>query len=265
MKKGNNSTTSALYSYLNEISIDSKDLNLRVDVEKYLKGSGVFGALLNKGPVCPFILDYRTKGYYYVGETSFMMLGLPSEAFLEGGIPFLHNQMFKEDLHVFSNIFAHRLQHIKSVSNDERGNYWYSVNYRMRDVRGKTVHVLQQFTVLEVNDEGSPLVLMGYCTDLTDYKGDNKMVDAIYKWDDVDGLNLVKRDVYFPELEHSMLSRRETEILKWMFEGLSSKVIADKLFISAHTVNTHRKNMLEKTNAKNTADLLKFACTNGIL
>jgi len=54
----------------------------------------------------------------------------------------------------------------------------------------------------------------------------------------------------------SNLSDREYEIVKLIASGLSSKEIADKLFISTHTVNTHRSNILEKTEKKNVSDLI---------
>jgi two-component system, NarL family, nitrate/nitrite response regulator NarL len=59
-----------------------------------------------------------------------------------------------------------------------------------------------------------------------------------------------------------MLSAREIEILKLVAEGLSSKHVADKLFLSELTVNTHRRNMLKKTNQPNVAALVNYAKQN---
>jgi len=56
----------------------------------------------------------------------------------------------------------------------------------------------------------------------------------------------------------SKLSEREIDVLKHIKEGLSSKEIAEKLFLSARTVEVHRSNILKKLNLKNTASLLKF-------
>jgi len=53
-----------------------------------------------------------------------------------------------------------------------------------------------------------------------------------------------------------VFSDREFEILKLLRNGLESKAIADKLFISTHTVDTHRRNILRKTEHNNTADLI---------
>jgi len=62
-----------------------------------------------------------------------------------------------------------------------------------------------------------------------------------------------------------ILTRREVEVLKLIADGLTNQEIADKLFISSWTVDSHRKNLLLKFNAKNTAILVKTAVTSGII
>lgn len=54
------------------------------------------------------------------------------------------------------------------------------------------------------------------------------------------------------------LTRREKEILQLLAEGFTSHDIAGKLFLSSYTVDTHRKNMLQKFNVHNTQALLKI-------
>ncbi|MBT1705719.1 response regulator [Chryseosolibacter indicus] len=55
------------------------------------------------------------------------------------------------------------------------------------------------------------------------------------------------------------LSDREKEVLECIASGLTTHEIADKLFISKNTVETHRKNLLYKLKAKNTAELVNNA------
>jgi DNA-binding NarL/FixJ family response regulator len=63
----------------------------------------------------------------------------------------------------------------------------------------------------------------------------------------------------------SPLSRREREILQLIAEGLTTVQIADQLFTSKRTVETHRQNILEKTGCKNTALLISYAINHGLL
>jgi DNA-binding NarL/FixJ family response regulator len=61
------------------------------------------------------------------------------------------------------------------------------------------------------------------------------------------------------------ITDREMEVIRLIADGLNSDYIAKKLFISEHTVKTHRKNILEKLNLKNTAELINFIHTHKIL
>lgn len=58
---------------------------------------------------------------------------------------------------------------------------------------------------------------------------------------------------------------RETDIIRGIAEGLSNKLIADKLKLSTHTVNTHRKNIMAKLGVNNTAGIVMFAVKNRLL
>lgn len=62
-----------------------------------------------------------------------------------------------------------------------------------------------------------------------------------------------------------VLTEREREIIAMIAEGFSNKEIADKLFLSTHTVNTHRKNIMNKLEVNNTAGLVMYAVREQIL
>ncbi len=67
------------------------------------------------------------------------------------------------------------------------------------------------------------------------------------------------------EYKDEILTKREIEVIKLFAEGLSFKDIAEKLFISKRTVESHKKNILVKLDLKNTIDLVKYAILNGII
>ena len=62
-----------------------------------------------------------------------------------------------------------------------------------------------------------------------------------------------------------LITKREREILKLIADGLTNQEIAIQLFISTFTVDSHRKNLLLKFNAKNTATLIKTVISKGII
>lgn len=61
------------------------------------------------------------------------------------------------------------------------------------------------------------------------------------------------------------ITTREKEIVYLLSKGLNSKEIAAELFISAHTVEYHRRQLLKKTNSRNIAQLIGNAFRMGIL
>jgi DNA-binding NarL/FixJ family response regulator len=61
------------------------------------------------------------------------------------------------------------------------------------------------------------------------------------------------------------LTTREIEIIRYIADGLTNLEIANKLFLSAATVDTHRKNMLAKLHVKNTASLVKYAADHNLI
>ncbi|MFL5809140.1 MAG: response regulator [Flavisolibacter sp.] len=62
-----------------------------------------------------------------------------------------------------------------------------------------------------------------------------------------------------------VITRREKEILAMIAEGFTNPEIAEKLFVSSSTVDSHRKNLLAKLNVKNTASLVKFAMDHHLI
>jgi len=65
--------------------------------------------------------------------------------------------------------------------------------------------------------------------------------------------------------EPIILSKRENEILRFIAEGYTNIEIADKLFLSSHTVNTHRRNIMQKLGVKNTVGMVMYAVREGMV
>ncbi len=77
-------------------------------------------------------------------------------------------------------------------------------------------------------------------------------------------------EIMRPELEKVScqglgITDRELDVIRLISEGLSNKLIADKLELSTHTVNTHRKNIMAKLDIPNTAGIVMFAVKNKLL
>lgn len=65
--------------------------------------------------------------------------------------------------------------------------------------------------------------------------------------------------------DESLLSKRELEVLRLFAQGLTNQEIADKLFISIRTVESHKNHIMQRLELKTTVDLIKFAIRNNLV
>lgn len=76
------------------------------------------------------------------------------------------------------------------------------------------------------------------------------------------GIALKVLEFFQPQKINSPLSKRETEVLKLLSEGMSYKMVADKLFLSFNTVNTHVKHIYEKLHVSSLGEAIAFYYKN---
>ena len=101
--------------------------------------------------------------------------------------------------------------------------------------------ILKQFKdVIEINDSKQKVV-----TKIFNLLSDNKLTQD--------------------KPENIELSNRETDVLVALVKGLTNKEISDKLYISVHTVITHRKNIVRKTGIKSVSGLTVYALLNNLV
>lgn len=66
-------------------------------------------------------------------------------------------------------------------------------------------------------------------------------------------------------VDSMQLTKRELEIVRLLAHGKTNEEISEELFISYHTVRTHRKNLMKKLGVETTVDLVRFAYDNGLV
>jgi len=76
--------------------------------------------------------------------------------------------------------------------------------------------------------------------------------------------NMLVRNLHQPD-EQKLLTEREREILKLISKEYTNRMIAEELFISERTVETHRKNIFRKTKTSSLVGLIKFAYSNNLI
>ena len=223
-----------------------------------------FLKLLDLSPCVTWILDIRTQQYNFITNNTIDIFGFESENYRTQGRSFHESTIHPDDKPKTWKLMQSIWKVLSIIPFDQVFNYKFSHDYRIVKPDGKTVRILEQNSVLQQDANGNITHLLGVCHDITQWKKTGAQIaslsSAIYKQ-----YFLFTPDNTSNIKPKTILSKRELEIVKLISEGHSSKFIADKLFISFHTVNTHRQKMIEKTNTKNTGGLVQFAVCNGLI
>lgn len=217
--------------------------------------------------VTSFVLDYRKKNYDFFGKSSMHVLGYPAEAFREGGLEFTTYIWNRRDYSILNNhIFTTNHQFLSNYEEEKPDDFRISYTFRVANGCGGWEFVLQQSTLFYSTELQLPIASYGTVTNITDYKTDSRMTHKIERKSANGVWTTISMNNYFPDVEEErLLTKTEIEVLKWLMDGCTSQDIADKLNRSLHTIQTHRKNMMVKTNARNTTDLLRIAISKGLI
>lgn len=140
-----------------------------------------------------------------------------------------------------------------------------------------TEHPRQKILVLDTNENSSEIIRIlqlgvhGYILKQCDQEEILEAVEAILAGKNFFCSNVLKLNNNGCEgystahIGPVKLSEREIEILELIAQGLTNKEIADKKFISTHTVASHRKNLMKKFKAKNNVDLVISAIRDNFI
>lgn len=131
--------------------------------------------------------------------------------------------------------------------------------YRI-DVGGRWTGVIEQFQVLEFDPLGNIWLVLSLLDVAPDQDACSGVRSCLFNYRTGESLSFPSDDS-----PAARLSVREREILRMIGQGKLSKEIADELFISVHTVNTHRQRILEKLHAGNSLEAVRYARDRGLL
>jgi DNA-binding CsgD family transcriptional regulator len=214
-----------------------------------------------------FVIDYTRKSYLVFTDNIKSILGYDAREMLDGGLDFMmqiaHKDYFKA---INESVFPLNVQFLKRTPQSEHQEYIFSFNNQYRDTGGKWIELLQRSAFITSKDSGLPLYCLGMVIDISIFKRERMIIQSIEKANGTHiGASVVETNYFYPYEEDSLLTRQERNIVQYMAEGLSSKMIAAKLHIAENTVANHRKNTMRKTNTKNVAQLIAFVIRNRII
>ena len=216
-----------------------------------------------------YIVDYTRLNYSTVSTYCDHYLGYPTAYLMDAGPDFYVNLWHKDDFRIYNEqIMPDVLRYLKEHNCSDASDIMITLNYRIRDKKGNYIKISQRSVFLHTAPNCLPLAAVGTITDISSFKPDANIVfsmEKLAKPGTAEENSEIIKAVYYPNEQDGMLTKREIEVLKWVCEGYSSQQIADLLNNSIHTINNHRKNILQKTNAKNVIEVITYAIRNQIL
>ena len=155
-------------------------------------------------------------------------------------------------------VFSFGMEHASLQSNSIIANSTFL--YKKKN--GEYIQYLHKGLVVEKDDAGNPLLYLRYGYDISHLM--KPSVGLIINCPE--GILIWNYNIKTKNLEQiNLLSPQEKKILHLLSEGRESKEIADMLFVSSHTIDTHRRNLLKKTNCIDTTALITFSKMTGLI
>lgn len=249
------------YSLPDMIEIFKKSHQGSFDFSSYTPDPS-FEKLMNQSCAFYFLIDFSRMKYIYLSAGVKNTLGYEREQWQTQGLDFAFNMLLEEDREVLRLVHERIMEEWQRHPKKERKDLRFSFDFRVRAANGQVVRLNQQSVFVEIDKEGNPLVDFSVCTDISNFKSEGPVTLHIKK-KLIDGKDYEKHIVFESPEQEFTLSGREKQIMELLAEGLTSTEISKRLFISPHTVSTHRKNILKKAKCKSAVELLKFVKTNG--
>ena len=228
------------------VTITDKILELEQQLSELRQKCDFLEKVIHEVPANIYISDLQ-KGLVWCNKTNEESLGYTLEEIREmGGLEYMYNIVHPED----HNIPDDSINHDQNFEGAEYGGVFRAKHKDEKEYKW-FVGWAKAFSVDEAD-----LVKELLCVDVDlspRMNTDTQLVQALRE-------NLKQKN----KLLIQGLRKRELEVLDLVCRGLSTKAIAEKLFISPNTVSTHRKHIQQKLGTSNVADLVSLGKEAGL-
>jgi DNA-binding CsgD family transcriptional regulator len=232
----------------------------------------------NKNPFCVFMIScLGADRFLYLDDNFFELTGYTNEQFKKGGMDFWFPLINPEDMPQVSTRIIESHKELARYSNGDPYPPPLVLEYRFKHpakgwVSLRDTRYLVSFTEEKIIDQ----VLCRFdrlpvdtdeWAELDDWvrkeKSCTRLLEVAMVHEKSKNKTSIDSGKLNPVAESpswvGLLTQREKEILHLISEGLSTKMIADRCHISIHTVETHRRHLLEKIQVRNSMELVKEA------
>lgn len=197
------------------------------------------------------------SGYYFIYDCQSQQITYVSEGFsdiTDYPISFLTVENLEKIIHPEDQEFFYQNEEkaatfAQKLFFDEQMQYTFNFNFRIVTKKQSSILVRQSSQILDVDVDGQPITILISHQKMNE--SSRIIADHNFKIFDKNRKMFLDADNIYK------LTKREFEIINLVKRGFNSVEIADKLNTSKYTIDTHRKNILNKTNSVNFIELLR--------
>lgn len=188
----------------------------------------------------------------------------PAQFTAENGVPYLLSLIHPAHIDgVLLMIQQLIINYCAKHNKPDFKNVKISLNYLFKNGQDEYLQILHRPVILEVDENNKPTLVLNV----------THHVDHIKKEDSIGGIIVTDQDNFIFDYDLKKkcleppknLSDQEMKILQLLGKGLDTRDIAEKLFISPHTVDTHRRNIIKKTSCMDTTGVVAYAKIAGLI
>jgi DNA-binding CsgD family transcriptional regulator len=209
--------------------------------------------------LCFYVFDFSVKRIIYVSDSFADLLKYKKEALSYG---FIYEQIHPDDFPIVVNYTANALKTGAKHPEINWRDTYFCIDFRIQKADSCYIRVLRRTCILTQDQNNNPILGITFFTDISRTKKLNN-VEFYFAGQDEVILNNELMMLY--SQPKSLFTESEKRIFKLLQLGKTTKQISIELHISFHTVEKHRRNMLNKTNTLNTPQLVSFVMKEGLL
>ncbi len=217
-----------------------------IDLDTFLPYSSTFFCITNT----------QSLEFEYISKNYKACLGLDPKLLKAKGMRYFWSRIHPDDLEKWLKALNELMEFtLENIKEEDRQKANYTWNYRIKNADDVYVNLIQNTTPLALDSQGKPIIGLAHYTVLhSDIKMD---ISASAKLlNDQNEYETIYFSNYGQKLLSEGVSNRERDVIRLLVLDFSSKQISEKLNISSHTVDTHRRNILKKLNISSTGELI---------
>lgn len=238
-----------IYKYIFE-SYDKPSLQKHIEkimeMDRFLPYSSTFFCITNTQDLT---FEYISKNYK-------ASLGLNPEDLKEKGMRYFWSRIHPDDVESWLRALNNLMEFtLSEIPKEKRQDASYTWNFRFKNAQDTYVNIVQNTTPLIFDSDSKPIIGLAHYTVMhPDVKLD--ITASAKLLNDKQEYETIYFNSFSQKLLHDGITNRERDIIRLLILDKTSKEISEKLNISPHTVDTHRRNILKKLDISSTGELV---------